>query len=151
MVYKSGNHTSEIMTDVSVVVDSRFGNTRKVADAIAEEMGITARDVTPGLTDDAKILFLGSGTYGGKPGAEMMKFIGSMDFSGRNVALFGTSAGLAGGQKMITAMTDALTKKGATIAGAYHCRGKMFLINRGHPDNEDLENAKKFARMMKKD
>lgn len=139
------------MTDVSVVVDSRGGNTRKVADAIAEEMGITAKDVTPGLIDDAKLLFLGSGIYAGKPGEAMMKFIESGDFSGRKVALFGTSASLAGGQKLITTMTDALTKKGATIAGSYHCRGKMFLINRGHPDNEDLENAKKFARTMKKD
>jgi flavodoxin len=139
------------MTDVSVIVDSRGGNTRKVADAIAEEMGITAKDVTPGLTDDAKLLFLGSGIYAGKPGDAMMKFIESGDFSGRKVALFGTSASLAGGQKLITTMTDALTKKGATITGAYHCRGKMFLINRGHPDNEDLENAKKFARMMKTD
>jgi len=139
------------MTDVSVLVDSRGGNTRKVADAIAEEMGITAKDVSQASTDDAKILFLGSGTYGGKPGEAMMKFIESGNFSGRKVAIFGTSVSLAGGQKMITVMTDALTKKGATIAGAYHCRGKMFLINRGHPDNEDLENAKKFARMMKKE
>jgi flavodoxin len=139
------------MTDVSVIVDSRGGNTRKVADAIANEMGISAKDVTPALTDDANLLFLGSGTYGGKPGEAMMKFIESGDFSGRKVALFGTSASLAGGQKMITAMTDALTKKGATIAGAYHCRGKWLLINWGHPNNEDLENAKKFARMMKKD
>jgi flavodoxin I len=139
------------MTDVSVVVDSRGGNTRKVADAIAEEMGITAKNVTPGLTEDAKLLFLGSGTYGGKPGEKMMKYIETGDFSGRRVALFGTSASLAGGQKMITAMTDALTKKGATIAGAYHCMGKMLVINWGHPNNEDLENAKKFAQMMKKD
>jgi flavodoxin I len=139
------------MTDVSVIVDSRGGNTRKVADAIAEEIGISAKDVTPGFTDDAKLLFLGSGTYKGKPGEAMMKFIESGDFSGRKVALFGTSASLAGGQKMINAMTDALTKKGATITGAYHCRGKWLLINWGHPNNEDLENAKNFVRMMKKD
>jgi flavodoxin I len=151
MIYNAGSHRSEIMTDVSVVVDSRGGNTRNVADAIAEEMGISAKDVTPGLIDDAKLLFLGSGTYKGKPGEAMMKFIGSGNFSGRKVALFGTSASLAGGQKMITVMTDALTKKGATIAGAYHCKGKMLVINWGHPDSEDLENAKKFARMMKKE
>ena len=84
------------MTDVSVIVDSRGGNTRKVADAIAKEMGITAKDVAAASTDDVKLLFLGSGTYGGKPGEAMMKFIGSGDFSGRKVALFGTSASLAG-------------------------------------------------------
>ena len=136
------------MTDVSVLVDSRGGNTRKVADAIADELGIKARDVTASLTDDGKILFLGSGTYGGKPGEAMMKFIESGNFSERKVAIFGTSASIAGAQKMIATMEDALTKKGATILGSYDCRGKIFLVNRGHPSSEDLDNAKKFAREM---
>jgi flavodoxin len=136
------------MTDVSVLVDSRGGNTRKVADTIAEEMGINARDVTTSLTDDAKILFLGSGTYGGKPGEVMMKFIESANFTGRKVALFGTSASSAGSQKMIDMMADTLKLKGATILGSYHCKGKFLLVNRGHPDKEDLDNAKKFAREM---
>ena len=41
------------MTDASVLVDSRGGNTRKVADAIAEELGIKARDVMSS-TDDTE-------------------------------------------------------------------------------------------------
>jgi len=40
------NYTFENMTDVAVVVDSRGGNTRKVEDAIAEEMRIKVKDVT---------------------------------------------------------------------------------------------------------
>jgi flavodoxin I len=136
------------MTDVSVLVDSRGGNTRKIADAIAEEMGIKAGDVTTSPPEDAKILFLGSGTYGGKPGEAMMKFIGSGNFSGSKVAIFGTSASVAGGQKMIDAMTDILKQKVTTILGSYHCRGKMFLVNRGHPNKEELDNARKFAREM---
>jgi len=136
------------MTGVSVFVDSRGGNTRKVADAIAEEMGTRARDVTTSSPDDARILFLGSGTYGGKPGGPMMKFIGSGDFSGRKLAIFGTSASLAGGQNMIVTLTDTLKQKGATVLGSYHCRGKTFLVNRGHPNKDDLDNAKKFAKEM---
>jgi flavodoxin I len=136
------------MTDISVLVDSRGGNTRKVADAIAEEMGIKATDVSASPPDDAKILFLGSGTYGGKPGQEMMKFIGSGNFSGRKVAIFGTSGSIAGGQNMIVTMTDILKGKSAIILGSYHCRGKTFIVNWGHPNKEDLDNAKKFAREM---
>ncbi len=49
---------------------------------------------------------------------------------------------------MITAMTDILKQKGATILGSYQCKGKFFLVSRGHPNNEDLDNAKKFAREM---
>jgi len=146
--YKTNTLTFENMTDVSVLVDSRGGNTRKVADAIAEELGIKATDVTTSSPDDAKILFLGSGTYGGKPGEMMMKFIGSGNLSGRKIALFGTAASLTGVQKMTVAMTDILQQKGAIILGSYHCKGKFLLVNRGHPNKEDLDSAKKFAREM---
>jgi flavodoxin len=138
----------EIMADIAVFVDSRGGNTRKVANAIAEEMGVRVGDITVPVPDDAKVLFMGSGTYGGKPGKALMKFIESDNFSGRKVALFGTSGGPGGGEKMIAAMEDALKKKGAIILGSWHCRGKMFVINRGHPNADDLKNAKKFAREM---
>lgn len=135
------------MTEVAVFVDSRGGNTRKIADAIAEELGVRAENVTTEVPD-AQLLFLGSGTYGGKPGEVMMKFITSNKFTGRRVALFGTSASLAGGQKMIVAMTDMVMQKGATVLGSSHCKGRFLLVNWSHPDREDLENAKQFARQM---
>jgi len=62
------------MAGIAVFVDSRGGNTRKVADAIAEELDIPVGDITASLPGDAGILFLGSGTYGGKPGEAMTKF-----------------------------------------------------------------------------
>lgn len=136
------------MSDVSVFVYSRGGNTRKVADAIAEELGTKVSDIETSPPDDAKILFLGSGTYGGKPGDPMMKFIASGTFTGRKVALFGTSSSVAGSQKMIAAMADTLKQKGATVLGSYDCRGRFLFVNRSHPGKEDLDNAKKFAREM---
>ncbi len=136
------------MAENAVLVDSRGGNTRKVADAIAGELGVTTGDIAASLPGDVKILFLGSGTYGGKPGEAAMKFIGSGTFTGMKVALFGTSASDAGSEKMIAVMADALKEKGATILGSYHCRGKFLLINRGRPDKADLENAKQFAKKM---
>jgi flavodoxin I len=136
------------MTDIAVFVDSRGGNTRKVADALAEELGVTVGDITAPLPDDAKVLFLGSGTYGGAPGLDMMKFVTSGTFTGRKVALFGTSARPAGSEKMIAVMTDALKQKGATILGSYHCGGKFLVLNRGRPNKEDLESARTFGRDM---
>ena len=136
------------MADIAVFVDSRGGNTRKVADAIAEELGVTVGDITAPLPGDAKTLFLGSGTYGGAPGIEMMKFITDGTFEGRKVALFGTSAAPAGSEKMIGVMADALKQKGAAVIGSWHCPGKFLVMNWGRPNREDLENAKKFARDM---
>jgi flavodoxin len=138
------------MADIAVFVDSRGGNTQKVADAIAEELGITVGDITASLPGDAKVLFLGSGTYGGKPGEAMITFIGSAPLTGRRVALFGTSGGAGGAEKMIAVMADALKQKGADITGSYHCPGKFLVMNWGRPNKEDLDNAKKFARDMMK-
>jgi flavodoxin len=136
------------MAEISVLVDSRGGNTRKLADAIAEELGVRVGEIGTPLTDDARVLFLGSGTYGGKPGEAMMKFIGTGSFTGRKAALFGTSSSAAGSVKMMGVMADALNQKGATILGSFPCRGKFLLMNRGRPGAEDLENVKKFAREM---
>jgi len=136
------------MTDIVVLVDSRGGNTRKVAEAIAEELGVTVGDLAVPLPAEAKTLFLGSGTYGGKPGGTMKEFISYNEFSGRRVALFGTSSSSEGAKKMLDAMAGDLTAKGAKVLGNYHCRGKFLFTNRGHPDKEDLENARTFAKEM---
>jgi flavodoxin I len=53
--------------------------------------------------------------------------------------------------KEIDAMASALKGKGAAILDNYHCKGKTFLLlNRGHPSQEDLAGAKKFAQEMAK-
>lgn len=131
-----------------VLYYSRGGNTRKLADAIAEELKAKAADVkgVP-LSPGAGIIFMGSGCYGGKPGEDMMRFIEAHDFQGRKVALFGTSSSDAG--KEIGVMASALKGKGAAILGSYNCKGKSFFIfNRGHPSQEDLAGGKTFAQAM---
>ncbi|OPX74821.1 MAG: flavodoxin [Methanoregulaceae archaeon PtaU1.Bin059] len=137
------------MVDIAVFVDSRGGNTRKVAEAIAGELGVPVGDMNAPLPADATIIFLGSGVYGGKPGDGMTKFIGDGDFKGRRTALFATSGGAPGAEKVLETMGVALKEKGASVLGSFHCRGKFLFTNRGHPGPEDLENARKFAREMR--
>jgi hypothetical protein len=65
----------------------------------------------------------------------------------RKVAVFGTSGGDAGLE--VDLMIDALKRKGATVLGSYHCKGRAFLLfNKGHPNQEDLDDAKKFGKEM---
>jgi flavodoxin len=135
-------------TMVSVIYYSMTGNTKKMANAIAEVFGVQAVSVkeTTGVPPEG-VLFLGSGCYGGKPGTDMQKFIEGYDFTGRKVALFGTSGGGAG--KETEAMADALKQKGANVLGSYDRTGSTFLLlNSGHPDKNDLDGARTFAREM---
>ena len=133
-----------------VLYYSLTGNTRKIASAIADELGAEAQSLKKpaGVPEDG-LLFLGSGSYGDKPSEDMAKFIENNDFSGRKVALFGTSGKGAGLE--VRVMEEALKQKGANIIGNYYCKGRAFIVvNIGHPGRDDLEGARKFAREMAK-
>jgi flavodoxin I len=134
-----------------VIYDSMTGNTRKLAEAMAGEMGVKAVDAKAASIDrDPGVLFLGSGCYGGKPGKNMEKFIETNDLTGRKVALFGTSGGGLGME--VKSMEEALKRKGAIVLGSYYCRGKvmpaLYLINMSRPNAADIDSARKFAREM---
>jgi len=132
-----------------VVYYSMCGSTKKIAEAIAGELGVKADNVKmkKELTK-ASFLFLGSGCYGRKPGRKVQDFIARNDFEGRNVALFGVSASGEGDE--VRAMEQSLKLKGAIVKGSFQCKGRAFLfLNRGHPSNKELANARKFAVKMK--
>ena len=132
-----------------VVSYSITGNTKKVAEAIAAELGVKAESVNQKkeLAKDS-FVFLGSGCYASKPGGKLREFIARNDFKGRQVALFGTSGSGEGNE--VKAMEELLKPKGALIRGSFYCQGRVFfLFYRGHPSNEELANAREFANEMK--
>jgi flavodoxin I len=131
-----------------VIYDSKTGNTKKVAEAIALALGVTAENVKEkkGLAKGS-FVFLGSGCYGARPGKRLQKFIAGHNFQGRQVALFGTS-GVGTGDE-VRAMEALLKPAGATIKGSFYCKGKMLFAARGHPSQEELASARDFAGRMK--
>jgi flavodoxin I len=133
------------MDKVAVLVDSRGGHTRKVAGAIAEELGATVGDINKPLPE-AEILFLGSGMYGTGPGLLMNRLLREGTFTGRKVALFATASYPGDGEKMLRSMAETLEKKGATVLGNAGSRGKVILVHYRHPHEEDLQEARKWAR-----
>ena len=133
------------MDKVVVLVDSRGGHTRKVAVAIAEELGAGVGDITKPLPD-AEILFLGSGMYGTGPGLYMNRLLRQGTFTGRKVALFATATYPGDGEKMLASMAETLEKKGATVIGNTASRGKVIIVRYRHPHPEDLEDTRKWAR-----
>ncbi len=132
-----------------VIYYSQGGKTKKIAEAIAGELGVNAEDIKSkdSIAKDSLVI-LGSGCYGGKPAKDMEDFISRNDFAGRSVALFGTSVSQTGGE--IQGMEKALTARGAKIVGSFACRGKWLFMSSGHPNEADFENARAFARTLKK-
>jgi flavodoxin len=136
--------------NVALVYFSHGGNTRKIAEAIAEELRINPIDVkkeTPDVSS-ADLLIVGSGTYGSKPGKEMVDYLENLKpVKDKRAACFSSCAGDA--SKTLEAMKDILTRKGYIIVDCFSCFGKFAgLSKRGHPSDEELRQAKDFARKL---
>lgn len=132
-----------------VVYFSRGGKTAKVAAAIAQELGCEAIDAANKIPDASgvDVLVAGSGTYGGMPGPKIVEFLNSLpEKKGGKAAIFTTSAGPR--PLSIGRMKGALEGKGYEVVASFDCRGRFGLINRGNPDEGDLEKAREFARSL---
>jgi flavodoxin I len=134
-----------------VVYFSRGGKTRKVAEAITQELGCEAVDVkkeTPDVSG-VELLIVGSGNYGGKLHKTLQGFLDSLQpSSNKKAAVFATAGGPD--PKCIYAMEEALETKGYKVISSFKCRGQLLFFNRGHPTEDDLKNAKAFASDLKK-
>jgi flavodoxin I len=137
-------------TRVAVFYSSRGGNTKKVAQAIAGELGVEALDVSDvgeGYSmKKCDLVFAGSGNYGGSCSKEMEGFLKSIvPAEDRYGAVFGTAGG--SGKGHLGAMAGLLGEKGVKIVGEWGCLGQEYsLKNKGKPDEGDLEDAREFAK-----
>jgi flavodoxin I len=135
-----------------VVYFSRGGNTRKVAEAISQELGCRASNVMKGTPDVSglDLLMVGSGNYGNNVGNGLQGFLNSLPQSNTGkAAVFATAGGPE--PKCISVMQVALEEKGYKVISNFKCRGQtFFFLNRGHPNEDDLQNAKLFAGDLKK-
>jgi flavodoxin len=143
MNIRSYNMKSEI------IYYSRSGNTKKVADAIAQALGKASKVITPDLLlDDVDILFLGAGAYANKVEKQVTEFIKTLNnHKVKNVALFGT---YGWHKNFLDYMRNLLMTQGINVINeTFSCKGRLFFfIYRRHPDAQDLSQAQEFARVV---
>lgn len=130
-----------------VVYFSRTGNTKKVAEAIAEELKVTAKDIkTAGILPKDAFIFLGTGCYGATLPKEIGVFMKKNNFHGRIIALFTTSA--FGSITERGLIEKQLAEKGAIITHNFKCFGHLLTMKKEHPTLQELDKAKEFARTV---
>ena len=126
---------------------TKTGNTRKLATAIAEALGVQALPISEPVTEPVDILLLGNSYYAFSIDPEVKAFIRSLDKSkvGR-IANFGSAAMLNSTFKKVKAEAD---KVGIPMVDKeFHCRGEFKGIHKGRPNAEDLEAAAAFAKSL---
>ena len=131
---------------IAVRYYSRGGNTKKVAEAIAEELGVEALDIT-NKVEDADILFLGASMYAFTIDKNIKEFVGGLTKENvREIVNFSTSASDTSTHKKV----NKCIKDKDIVMNEEHFSvfGQFLGMNKGRPNEADLENAKKFARKV---
>lgn len=132
---------------VAVRYYTKTGNTRRLAQAIADALGVEALDLSHTIDEKVDILFLGNSYYAFTIDPEVRDFVRSLDPDKvGKIVNFGSAAMLNSTYKKVKAEVD---KVGIPMdEREFHCKGEFKGIHKGKPDEEDLKNAADFARKI---
>ena len=122
---------------------TRTGNTKKLADAIAAELGVEAKSIDRALEEDVDVLFLCNSVYWAGVDSKGKKFVKNPGAKIGQLVNVSTAA--------LIESTYAQMKKLAADAGIplsereFHCKGSFKALHKGKPDDADIAAVKRFA------
>lgn len=120
------------------------GHTKKLADAMAKELGIEAQTIDVPLEEDVDILFLGSAVYATNLDKAVKEFIEGINVNVGKIVNFSSAAILKGTHKQVKEVAEA---RGLTVDDdEFFCKGAFKFIAKGRPNDDDIAAAAAFAR-----
>lgn len=128
---------------------TKTGNTKRLAEAMAEVLGVKALPISEPIAEPVDLLFLGNSYYAFNIDPEVKAFISSLDKSKvGKIVNFGSAAMLNSTYKKVKAEAD---KVGiAMLEKEFHCKGEFKGIHKGRPNAEDCKAAAAFAKTFVK-
>ena len=129
---------------------TQTGNTKRLAEAIADELGVKALPFNAPITEKVDVLLLGNSYYAFTIAPEVKDYVLSLnrDMIGQ-IVNFGTAAMMNSTYKKVRAV--AKTVGIPVLDKEFHCKGEFKGMNKGRPDENDLKAAREFARNLKKE
>jgi flavodoxin len=136
-----------------VIYSTKSGNTKKVAEEIADELKCPLTEVTKDSDfstlnlSDFDLVYIGTGIYRDHPNENLVSFLRTAEFGNQKLALFMTWLGLRKGDKDVFDKIDGILEtKGRRLLGNYfECRGDF---PNGYPDARDFEKARNWAKKV---
>ena len=127
---------------------TKTGNTKRLAEAVAAELGIEALPISSPIEEKVDLLFLGNSYYAFSIDPEVRSFVASLDKEKvGKIVNFGTAAMLNSTYKKVKAEAD---KVGIPMLDKeFHCKGEFKGLHKGRPNEDDLKAAKEFVRKIK--
>ena len=127
---------------------TKTGNTKRLAEAIAKELGVEALPIDEPVNEQVDFLFMGNSYYAFDIDPEVKKFVSSLDKDKvGKIVNFGSAAMLNSTYKKVKAVAE---KAGIAMdEKEFHCKGEFKGIHKGRPNENDLKDAVEFAKQYK--
>jgi len=132
---------------IAVRYYTKTGNTKRLAEAVAEALGVQALPISEPVAEPVDLLLLGNSYYAFSIDPEVRSFVRSLDKNkiGR-IANFGTAAMLNSTWKKVKAEADKIGIP--MVESEFHCRGEFKGAHKGRPDSNDLASAAAWAKSL---
>ncbi len=132
---------------IAVRYYTKTGNTKRLAEAIAEALHTEALPISVPIEEHTDLLFLGNSYYAFSIDPEVRDFIRSLDKDRvGKIVNFGSAAMLNSTYRKVKVEAD---KAGIPMdEREFHCRGEFKGIHKGRPNAEDLKAAADFAKRI---
>lgn len=126
---------------------TQTGNTKKLAEAVADALGVEALPITEPVEEPVDVLFLGNSYYAFTIAPQVKAFIQKLDKEKVGmIANFGSAAMMGSTFKKVAA--EAKRMGIPMVNKEFHCRGEFKGLHKGRPNEQDLANAAEFARQF---
>lgn len=126
---------------VAVRYYSRSGNTRTIANAMAEALGVKALSVDDpeaAIDEDVDLLLIGGGLYARRLDKALRDYLQNLDSGKIGEAVCFSTASIS--RHGIVLLTDALEEKGIEVVDSFYCKGKEA--------EQKTEEAKSFTKKL---
>ena len=127
---------------------TKTGNTKRLAEAVAKELGVEALSISAPVDEKVDYLFLGNSYYAFNIDPEVRAFVASLDKNKvGKIVNFGSAAMLNSTYKKVKEAAD---KVGIPMdEKEFHCRGEFKGIHKGRPNENDIAEIVKFVQPYK--
>ncbi|MBR3634722.1 MAG: flavodoxin [Lachnospiraceae bacterium] len=127
---------------------TKTGNTKRLAEAMAKELGVEALPISEPVNEVVDYLFLGNSYYAFNIDPEVKAFVSSLDKDKiGKIVNFGSAAMLNSTYKKVKEVAD---KAGVAMdEKEFHCKGEFKGIHKGRPNNDDIAAAVEFVKKYK--
>ena len=135
--------------NIAVRYYTKTGNTKRLAEAVANSVGVEALPISEPVAEPVDILFLGNSYYAFSIDPEVREFVASLDKEKvGKIVNFGSAAMLNSTFKKVKAEAD---KVGIPMdEREFHCKGEFKGLHKGRPNEDDLSAAAEFAKAIVK-